>query len=166
MKIFCNGKTYKISFVYGLFESPLGQIIFVQAKKMSQLVQKSLANLFTKNILIIFCKIPQIPNKKNDLRRQHRCAIIRKLRAIKNPKCFWRNTIRLQSSIWRSLKGDRQFLRLFAQWQRQLRQRRLNFFQRQFLQSVPICIHAAILSVKNLHGKFSLALERHKFSFV
>ena len=60
---------------------------------------------------------------------------------------------------------DRAQVRRWA-LENRLAQHRLNFFQRQFLQSVPICIHAAILSVKNLHGKFSLALERHKFNFV
>ena len=100
---------------------------------MSQLVQKSFTDLFTKNILIIFRKIPQIPNKKNDLRRHHGCALVHKLRASENPKCLWLNAIRLQSSIWRSFKGDRQFLRLLAQWRRQFCQNHLNFFQRQRL---------------------------------
>ena len=60
LKIFCNGKTVKISCIDRLIETALRQIVFVQTKKMSQLVQKSRGNLLAKDLFIAFRKIPQV----------------------------------------------------------------------------------------------------------
>src|SRR5262249_2088370 len=57
------------------------------------------------------------------------------------------NTISLQTFIWHSFKRHRQPPRLLAQRLWQLCQRRLNLNPRQVFQSIPVHIHAMILTL-------------------
>ena len=52
----------------GLFQSPFKQIVFIQAKKMAELVQKSGADLLTIDLRVILREIPQVGEEENDLR--------------------------------------------------------------------------------------------------
>jgi len=60
LKIFCNGKTAKISFVCNLIQASFRQIVFTQTKKMSQLVQKSRVNFLAKDFFITFREAPEV----------------------------------------------------------------------------------------------------------
>ena len=79
LKNFCNGKTVKITCIYRLIEATIRQIVFVQAKKMSQLVQKSRVNFLAKGFFIAFRKTPDVFEEQNNLRRQHRGAVVSEL---------------------------------------------------------------------------------------
>ena len=64
-----------------LFQSSTGQAVFIQPQIMSQLVQKSGANLLAKDFLVALGKLPDVLKKQNDLRRQRYSFFIRKFRA-------------------------------------------------------------------------------------
>ena len=69
----------QISCVYRLIETTLGQIVFVQTKKMSQLVQKSRVHFLAKDFFVPFREIPEVFEKQNNLRRQHRSSLVSEL---------------------------------------------------------------------------------------
>ena len=64
---------------------------------MSELVQKSRVNFLAKDFFIAFRKIPEVFEKQNNLRWQHRSTIVRELRSREKPKRIRFNSIRLQS---------------------------------------------------------------------
>ena len=64
-----------------LFQSALGQVVFVQPEIVAKLMQKRGANFFAKYFLVPFSNVPEVFQKEYDLRGQRRMFLVREFRA-------------------------------------------------------------------------------------